>query len=64
MCLSLYRSCVCRYKAHVFVGAHAYADDIVLLASTARATRKLLSLCDEFAGGFNVLFKAKKSTCL
>ena len=37
------------YIGHVFVGALAYADDIVLLAPTARATRKLLSLCDEFA---------------
>ena len=30
------------------------ADDIVLLAPTARVTRKLLSLCDEYASGFNV----------
>ena len=52
------------YIGHVFVGALAYADDIVLLAPTARATRKLLSLCDEFASGFNVLFNAKKSKCL
>ena len=48
----------------MFVGALAYADDIVLLAPTARAMRKLLCLCDEFASGFNVLFNAKKSKCL
>ena len=36
----------------------------MLLAPTARATCKLLSLCDEFASGFNVLFNAKKSKCL
>ena len=48
----------------MFVGALTYADDIVLLAPTARAMRKLLSLCDEFASGFNVLFIAKKSKCL
>ena len=52
------------YIGHVFVGALAYADDIVLLAPTARAMRKLLSLCDEFASGFNVLFNAKKSKWL
>ena len=52
------------YIGRVFVGALAYADDIVLLAPTARAMRKLLSLCDEFASGFNVLFNAKKSKCL
>ena len=51
------------YIGHVFVGALVYADDIVLLALT-RAMRKLLSLCDEFASGFNVLFNAKKSKCL
>ena len=48
----------------MFVGALAYADDIVLLAPTARTTRKLLSLCCEFASGFTVLFTAKKSKCL
>ena len=37
------------YLGHVFVGALAYADDIVLLAPTARVMRKLLSLCNEFA---------------
>ena len=43
----------------MFVGALAYADDTALLAPTARAMCKLLSLCDEFAGGCNVLFNAK-----
>ena len=52
------------YIRHMFVGALAYADDIVLLALTARAMQKLLSLCDEFAIGFNVLFNAKKLNCL
>ena len=28
------------YISHVFVGAHAYADDIMLLAPTARTQRK------------------------
>ena len=51
------------YIGHMFVGALAYAHDI-LLVPTARATRKLLSLFDEFASGFNVLFNAKKSKCL
>ena len=52
------------YIGHVFVGALAYADDIVLLAPTARAMRKLLSLCDEFASAFNLLFNVKKWKCL
>ena len=45
-------------------GTPAYADDILLLASTVRAMRKLLSLCEEFASGFDVLFNAKNSKCL
>ena len=53
------------YIGHVFVLALVYADDIVLLAPTARATRKLLSLCDEFASGFYVLFNAKsRNVCI
>ena len=52
------------YIGHVFVGALAYADDIVLSVPTARAMSKLLSLCDEFASGFNVLCNAKKSKFL
>ena len=54
----------CLYISHVFVVVLSYADDIVLLTSAARAMRKLLSLCDEFASGLNVLFNAKKSKCL
>ena len=50
--------------SNVFVGALAYADDIVLLAPTDRATHKLLYLCDEFEGRFNVLCNVKKSKCL
>ena len=46
------------------IGALVYADDIVLLAPTAWAMRKLLSLCDEFSSGFNVLFNAKMSKCV
>ena len=34
------------------------------VGSSARAMRKLLSLCDEFTSGFNVLFNAKKSKFL
>ena len=52
------------YIGHVFVGALAYEYDIVQLAPTARTMRKLLSLCDQFASGFNVLFNDKKSKCL
>ena len=46
-----------------FVGAPAYADDIVLVCPTA-AMRKLLSLCDAFAGEYDMKFNAQKSKLL
>ena len=52
------------FIGHMFVGALAYADDIVLLAPSARAMRKLLLVCDEFAGNYSVKFNANKSKCL
>lgn len=36
------------YMRNVFVGALAYADDIVLIDLSATAMRKLLSICDEY----------------
>jgi len=46
------------------VGALAYADDIVLMAPTATAMRKLLAVCDEFAVKFDVMFNASKCKCM
>ena len=42
------------YAGHVFVGALAYADDIVLLAPTQHAMRCMLKVCEEYANGFDV----------
>jgi len=48
-----------------FVGALAYADDLVLLAPSPTAMRKMLiCICDEYAAEFNVKFNAKKSKWL
>ena len=47
-----------------FVGALAYADDIVLVCPTASAMRKLLSICDAFAGEYDMKFNALKSKLL
>ena len=49
------------FIGEVFLGALAYADDIVLLAPTHRAMRNMLALCDRFAEECNVVFNAKKS---
>ena len=47
-----------------FVGALAYADDLVLLAPSENAMRHMLRLCDDYAAQFNVVFNASKSKCL
>ena len=44
-----------------FIGALAYADDIVLLAPTSRAMRRMLKTCDEFAEMYDLKFNADKS---
>jgi Reverse transcriptase (RNA-dependent DNA polymerase) len=47
-----------------FVGALAYADDLVLVAPSSNAMRRMLQICDEYAAQYNVVFNAKKSKCL
>jgi hypothetical protein len=47
-----------------FVGALAYADDIVLLAPSASAMRIMLAICDEYANEYCISFNANKSKCL
>jgi hypothetical protein len=47
-----------------YVGALAYADDIVLLSPTPSGMRRLLSLCDKFAEENDIIFNASKSKCL
>jgi Reverse transcriptase (RNA-dependent DNA polymerase) len=44
-----------------FVGALAYADDIVIIAPTATALRKLLAICDRYTRECYMSFKALKS---
>jgi len=45
----------------LFIGAIAYADDIVLLAPSASAMRVMLSECDRFGCQYSVKFNATKS---
>jgi len=46
-----------------FLGALDYADDIVLLAPTPSAIRKLLNICDDYAREYSNIFNGKKSKC-
>ena len=52
------------YIGPIFAGALAYADDIVLIAPTATALRKLLIICDEYANDYSISFNAAKTKCL
>ena len=42
----------------------AYADDLVLVAPTASAMRKMLAICDEYAREFDISFNPSKSKWL
>ena len=62
--LSLRDAGVGCFIGEFFVGALAYADDIVLLAPTACAMRHLLSICDEYGSEYSMSFSTNKSKCL
>jgi len=47
-----------------FVGALAYADDIVLVAPTASALCKMLAVCDNYATEYYMAFNVHKSKCM
>ena len=64
MLISLSDANACCYMGLIFVGALAYADDIVMLAPTVNALRRLLAVCDDFADRFNISFNAQKSKCM
>ena len=62
--LRLTRAGIGCHIGNYYVGTLAYADDVVLIAPTASAMRKMLTICDSFATEYCVSFNAKKSKCL
>ena len=62
--LALSRTRVGCFIGDVYVGALAYADDVTLIAPTARAMRCMLHVCEEFSREFCVKFNAAKSACV
>jgi hypothetical protein len=52
------------YIGPIFVGVLAYADDLVLLAPTTGAMRRMLNICDSYATEYAIVFNAKKSRWL
>jgi hypothetical protein len=57
----LKRSGVGCYIGHIFVGALAYADDIILLAPTRAALTKMLKICSQYSDEYCVNFNPAKS---
>lgn len=56
-----------KFGCHIgflYAGVLAYADDLVLLAPSANATRKMLAICDAFGERYSVTFNANKSKCI
>ena len=47
-----------------FVGALVYADDIVLIAPTPTALRRLLVICESYARDFCISFNSLKTKCM
>ena len=45
----------------LFAGALCYADDLCLLAPSRNAAQLMLSVCEQFARDFNVMFNSQKS---
>ena len=45
----------------VFMGAFAYADDLILLSPTVHGTRCMLNICETYGQDFNVMFNPSKS---
>jgi len=52
------------YVGDLFVGALAYADDLVLTAPSATALRKMLAICDVYGSEYSMNFNAAKSKCM
>lgn len=60
--LSRLESCgVGCYIGNTFMGALAYADDVVLMAPTKYAIQQMLKICSEFADDFHMSFNPLKS---
>ena len=56
-----------KFGCHIglwYVGVLSYADDLVLLAPSANATRRMLAICDDFGERYCVTFNAIKSKCI
>ena len=49
------------YIAGVFMGAAAYADDLALIAPSRHAMQQMLSVCEDYAGVYNICFSTDEN---
>ncbi len=49
------------YMGNKFMGAVSFADDIILLTPTFNGLKKLVSICEKYAEGYDIKFNGTKS---
>ncbi len=49
------------YVGDVFCGALGYADDLELLVPTLQSLKKMITVCEDYAASFNIIFNGNKS---
>ena len=49
------------YMGSLFLGALGFADDVTLLAPSLRAAQHMVSICEEYANEFHIIFNGSKS---
>jgi hypothetical protein len=49
---------------HLFCGAFGYADDVIILAPTLFSLRRMLTICNDFANEYDVIFNSSTSKLL
>ncbi len=49
------------HVGYKFVGAIAYADDLILLAPTVIALRKLINICELYTAEYDIKFNVSKN---
>ncbi len=47
-----------------YLGAFAYADDVILLCPSRRGLQEMLFICESFAAEYSVSFNHKKTQCI
>ena len=47
-----------------YLGALSYADDLTLLSPCIYALKRMLTVCENFANEFNLMYNPKKSQCI